>query len=268
MIKLNKLNPTTINVRNASNTMIISGHPCAKICQKLGFSNCRCQEKDNLRNLFIAITILIQRLTPVDWKIFNKQPTWVRHPHRHNAFRYASREEADSEVMGKEAAMDVYLYDEDLYPDFELKDDPFLMILRAKVPIAQLSLEFEIFLKQLAADMPDVTDHRELYDRGYQLRHDPETGLTALRMPDPLHQMKFLQHLASKGCIRMEQHQVLDTFTRLMQARYGGPELRPIPGAPRRRDLVEEMMSEQRNSTKKFNPSPLNTKLQLEPNKK
>lgn len=260
----NKIDPNR-SVRNASNTVVIQGHPCAKVCQKLGFSNCRCQEKNNIRNLFIAITILLQQLKPVNWQIFNRVPAWVKHPHRKHSFRFAPYEEQDK-VIDQQDPMDLYLVDEDLYPEFELTNDPFVMILRAKVPHAVISREFESFLKILASEMPDVNDYEQLYEMGYQLRQHPETGVTAIRMPDPAQQLRFMLHLASKGCLCMEQHQVLESYTRMMQARYGGPAPRPVPGMPKRRDLVEEMMAEQREGGR-FNPTPLKTKLALDPHK-
>jgi len=219
-------------------TAKITGHSCPKVCQKLGFANCRCKEKDNIRRLFIAMTILIEQLIPLHWKVFSKKPVWLDHPHHHQ-FRFGDINE--EEAIAETDPMDLLLFDPDYHDAFELTDDPFLLILRSTVPADVLSREFEIFMKQLMVELPDVQNVQELVQRGYQMRHDPQQGLTAIRMPHPEHQMMFMQHLCRKGCLAMAEHQVLSHFSRMMQARYGRMQPKPEPSMRSKDDLYDKL---------------------------
>lgn len=251
-------------VYNASNTVrITGGHPCkAGVCSKQGLANCRCKEKDNERAFFTLITYLILQLRALHWQLFHTPPRWVYHPHSHE-FRFAEPENQE-EVVAECAPIDVVFIDEDYDESFELTDDPFLMILRATVPLQFITREFEVFLKQLAAETPGVQSVQQLYQQGYQLRHDPENGLTLLRMPKPEHQLMFLQHCCRQGLLNMLESEIVLQFALSMQARYGNmlPRLVPRYQAIPRKDNEAELAYER---SFRLPLTPLKMNCRLEP---
>lgn len=246
------------SVRNASNTVSIEGHPCAKVCQKLGFANCRCKENENIQDLLVAITFFIKQLQPVHWKLFGKKPVWISHPHHHH-YRLEMANQDSADVVAETDPMDLILYDDDFPHDFELTDDPFMIIIRALVPFTDLKPQFETFLKDLAMKMPDIQNHQELVERGYSLTHQPETGITVLRMPDPKHQLMFMQHLAQKGFIGLTPQAIPDLFARMMQARYDTLAPTPKPGGRSRSEFDELQQARSPYRT----PTPFDTRLSL-----